>query len=89
MNTKPILLTAVIALLIVCSSASAQVCGNGFFLGQLSSNPFLSDSTANKFDSFGSPFAATSVLNPYTHAPVMNYKVAGPVLLPHLPICLG
>ena len=48
MTTKPILLAAAIALPILCSSASAQVCGNGVFLGQLSANPFLADSTANK-----------------------------------------
>jgi hypothetical protein len=35
MKPKTILLAAAIALPIVCSSASAQVCGNGVFLGQL------------------------------------------------------
>lgn len=84
-----ILLSAAIARPIVYPSASAQICGNSVFLGQLSSNPSLSDSTANKFDSFGSPFAATSVLNPPTPVPVLNYKVGRAVLLTHQPTCLG
>ena len=55
MKTKLHLLAAAIVLPIVYSSASAQVCGNGVLLGQLSSNPILSDSTANKFGAFGNP----------------------------------
>jgi hypothetical protein len=66
MNPKLHLLAAAIALPIICSSASAQVCGNGVFLGQLSTNPFLADSTANKFGAFGSPYSATSIVNPYS-----------------------
>jgi hypothetical protein len=65
MKTKLHLLAAVIALPIVYSSAFAQVCGNGVFLGQLSSNPYLADSTANKFGAFGNPYSATSISNPY------------------------
>jgi hypothetical protein len=65
MRPKLHLLAAAIALPIVCSSASAQVCGNGVFLGQLSTNPFLTDSTANKFGAFGNPYSATSIINPY------------------------
>jgi hypothetical protein len=56
MNPKLHLLAAAIVLPIVCSTASAQFCGNGVFLGQLSTNPFLVDSTANKFGAFGSPY---------------------------------
>ncbi len=55
MNIKLHLLASAIVLPIVYSSASAQVCGNGVFLGQLSSNPYLADSTANKFCSFVPP----------------------------------
>jgi hypothetical protein len=65
MKTKLHLLVAVAALLNVCSSAFAQICGNGVFLGQLSSNPYLADSTANKFGAFGNPYSATSISNPY------------------------
>jgi hypothetical protein len=66
MNPKLHLLAVAIALPIVYSSASAQVCGNSVFLGQLSSNPFLADSTANKFGAFGNPYSATSINNPYS-----------------------
>ncbi len=66
MKTKSINLAVAIALPIVCSSASAQVCGNGVFLGQLSANPFLADSTANKFGAFGSPYSSSSINNPYS-----------------------
>jgi hypothetical protein len=65
MKTKFHLLAAAIVLPIVYSSASAQVFGNGVFLGQLSSNPYLADSTANKFGAFGNPYSATSICNPY------------------------
>jgi hypothetical protein len=65
MKTKLHLFVAAIALPIVCSSASAQLCGNGVFLGQLSSNPYLSDSTANQFGKFGSPFESDSISNPF------------------------
>ncbi len=65
MKNKFNLLAAAIALPIVYSSASAQVCGNSVFLGQLSSNPYLADSTANKFGAFGNPYSATSISNPY------------------------
>lgn len=65
MKPKPILFAAAIALPIVCSSASAQVCGNGVFLSQLSANPFLADSTANKFGAFGSPYSSASIHNSF------------------------
>jgi hypothetical protein len=65
MKIKLHLLAAAIALPIYYSRASAQVCGNGVFLGQLSLNPFLADSTANKFGAFGNPYSATSISNPY------------------------
>jgi hypothetical protein len=65
MKTKLQQLAAAITLSVVCSSASAQVCSNGVFLGQLSKNPYLSDSTANKFGAFGNPYSATSIVNPY------------------------
>ena len=89
MKTKSIILAAAIALPIVCSSASAQVCGNGVFLGQLSSNPYLADSTANKFGAFGSPYSATSIINsygafgsPYSAVSVSNpYATAAPKII--------
>jgi hypothetical protein len=67
MKLTTILLTAVITLPILCQRASAQVCDDeGVFLGQLSANPYIADSTANKFGAFGSPFSPTSINNPYS-----------------------
>jgi len=67
MKLKTILFAAVITLPILCSSTSAQVCDDeGVFLGQLSANPYIADSTANKFGAFGSPYSPTSVNNPYS-----------------------
>jgi hypothetical protein len=51
---------------VLTACVNAQVCGNGvFLLGQLSANPYLADSTANRFGSFGSPYSPTSINNPY------------------------
>jgi hypothetical protein len=67
MKLTTILLAAVITLPILCSSTSAQVCDDeGVFLGQLSANPYIADSTTNKFGAFGSPYSPTSVNNPYS-----------------------
>lgn len=89
MKPKTILLAAAITLRILCSSASAQVCGNGVFLGQLSANPFLSDSTANKFGAFGSPYSSVSIHNsfgafgnPYAATSVSNpYATSAPKII--------
>lgn len=67
MNGKSLISAALLALLSLCPSAFSQVCdGEGVFLGQLSANPYIADSTANKFGAFGSPFSPTSVNNPYS-----------------------
>ena len=67
MKLKTILLAAVITLPILFSSTSAQVCDDeGVFLGQLSTNPYAADSTANQFGAFGSPYSPTGVNNPYS-----------------------
>jgi len=67
MKLKTILLAAVITLPILCSSTSAQVCDDeAIFLGQLSANPYATDSTANKFGASGNPYSPTSVNNPYS-----------------------
>jgi hypothetical protein len=67
MKLPTILLAAAITLLILCSRAFAQECDDeGIFLGQLSANPYIADSTANKFGAFGSPYSPTSVNNPYS-----------------------
>ena len=67
MKLKTIFLAVVITLPIPCPSAFAQVCDDaGVFLGQLSANPYITDSTANKFGAFGSPHSPTSVHNPYS-----------------------
>ena len=66
MKSKLILIAALIALPIVCSSAFAQFCDDdGEYLGRLSANPFLTDSTANKFGPFGNPYASDNIENPY------------------------
>jgi hypothetical protein len=67
MNLKWLLLAAAIALPLLCSSTSAQGCDDeGVFLGHLSANPYLANSTANKFGAFGSPYSSTSINNPYS-----------------------
>ena len=65
MKTKFIPLLAAIALLIVSPSVSAQFCDEDEFLGVLSANPFLADSTSNEFGKFGNPFEADSISNPF------------------------
>jgi len=89
MKTKTILLAASITLPIICSRASAQVCGNGIFLGQLSTNPYVADSTANKFGEFGSPYSSASIHNsfgpfgnPYAATSVSNpYATEAPKII--------
>jgi hypothetical protein len=66
MNGKSLISGAVIALLNFCPSAFSQVCDHdGDYLGRLSANPFLTDSTANKFGPFGDSYASDSIENPY------------------------
>ncbi len=66
MKSKTILLVAAIALPIVCSKASAQVCGNGVFLGRLSANPYDPDSILNPYVRYGSQYSPTSINDPYS-----------------------
>ncbi len=89
MKLTTILLAAVITLPILCSSASAQVCDDeSVFLGQLSTNPYIVDSTANKFGAFGSPYSPTSINNPYSQygspyspiSPNNPYSTQAPIL---------
>lgn len=65
MKTKFIPLLAAIALPVVSPSVSAQFCDEDEFLGVLSVNPFLADSTSNEFGEFGSPFESDSISNPF------------------------
>ena len=66
MKSKLILLVAAIALPIQCPSSFAQSCDDDVeYLGRLSANPFLTDSTANKLGPFGNPYASYSIENPY------------------------
>ena len=66
MNGKSLIFAAVLTLLSCCPSAFAQVCDDDSeYLGQLSANPFLTDSTSNKFGPFGSRYASESIENPY------------------------
>ena len=65
MKTKFIPLLAAIALPVVFPSVSAQFCDEDEFLGVLSVNPFLADSTSNEFGEFGSPFESDSISNPF------------------------
>ncbi len=66
MKQKTILLAAALALPFIQSTASAQSCGDGVFLGRLSSNPYQPDSTANAFGTYGSAYSSTSIENPYS-----------------------
>ena len=65
MKTKFIPLLAAIALPVVSPSVSAQFCDEDEFLGVLSANPFLADSTSNEFGKFGSPYESDSISNPF------------------------
>ena len=65
MKIKFIPLLAAIALPIVSPSVSAQFCDEDEFLGVLSANPFLADSTSNEFGEFGSPYESDSISNPF------------------------
>jgi hypothetical protein len=65
MKTKFIPLLAAIVLPIVSPSVSAQFCDEDEFLGVLSANPYLADSTSNEFGKFGSPFESDSISNPF------------------------
>jgi hypothetical protein len=38
----------------------------GTYLGRLSENPYLPDSTSNPYGRFGSPYAPNSIANPYS-----------------------
>jgi len=67
METKTIFLAAAIALPIVSSRTSAQTCDDdSVYLGQLSANSSVAESTANKFGAFGSPYSPTSINNPHS-----------------------
>ena len=39
---------------------------DGKYLGQLSANPYLKDSTSNPYGQFGSPYSSDSINNPYS-----------------------
>lgn len=52
-------ITFAIALSLCVSSAHAE------YLGRLSSNPYLSDSTSNPYGRYGSPYSPDSINNPY------------------------
>jgi len=65
MKTKFIPLLAAIALPIFSPSVSAQFCDEDEFLGVLSANPYLADSTSNEFGEFGSPYESDSISNPF------------------------
>ena len=81
MNAKFLFPVAALALLSLFPSAFAQFCDDdGEYLGQLSSNPFLADSTSNKFGPFGSRYASESIENPYGPygSPYSSTSVANP-----------
>ena len=62
---------AIIVLLIIASYRQAHAqpsiyAQDGTYLGQLSANPYLPDSTANPYGVYGSPYSGTSINNPYS-----------------------
>ncbi len=68
-------LTIAIALSLAASTMAEDRCRTGRepgcpgrYLGQLSSNPYAPDSTANKYGRYGSPYSAESIRNPYSQA---------------------
>jgi hypothetical protein len=66
MKGKSLISVAALSLLSPCPSAFSQICDDvSDYLGQLSANPFLTDSTSNKFGPFGSRYASESIENPY------------------------
>ena len=78
MKIKFIPLLAAIALPIVSPSVSAQFCDEDDFLGVLSANPFLADSTSNEFGKFGNPYclARTSESRHCVAAFQVGYRAA-------------
>ena len=67
-------LILVVALTIVSFSARAE------YLGQLSSNPYLPDSTSNPYGRYGSRYSPDSINNPYGRygSPYSNESVNNP-----------
>lgn len=50
----------------IMNGESFLVASNGQFLGQLSSNPYLSEGVMNQYGSFGSMYSSTSIFNKYS-----------------------
>jgi hypothetical protein len=74
MRGKSLISGAVLALLSSCPSAFSQVCDDDSdYLGQLSANPFLTDSTSNKFGPFGSRYASESIENRRMKIPPLKF----------------
>ena len=62
---KTILLLLLIVLVLGEAPSFAQSCGEGVFLGRLSSNPYSAASTANPYGQYGSAYSATSINNTF------------------------
>ena len=83
------ILSLLFATLLGAAPSFAQSCGEGVFLGRLSSNPYSAASTANPYGQFGSAYSATSINNAngrwgsaYSPASVANpYTTAAPKII--------
>lgn len=67
--------TALVILALIASTPAAAD-----YLGRLSSNPYLSDSTSNPYSRYGSPYSSDSINNPYGRygSPYSNESVNNP-----------
>lgn len=76
-RNKRILLTLGV---LVATASFNPAHAQGADLGQLSSNPYAPDATANPYSSAGSPHSATSVRNPYGQygSPYSNQSATNP-----------
>ena len=59
------LLIKYICFFLLCSTLYCVDTCEARYLGQLSSNPYDSDSTGNPYGQYGSPYSADSINNPY------------------------
>ncbi len=63
MRTTLVLAILIVPLLLV-APAAAQTDESDIYLGQLSSNPYDSDSVPNPYGTYGSPYSSASINNP-------------------------
>ena len=67
-------------LMIVYIVSSAATAAHAEYLGNLSANPYDSNSTSNPYGRYGSPYSSDSINNPYGRygSPYSNESVNNP-----------